>query len=393
MNRRNVIIAFLITAFSILFAKRAATFPSKGQNEFALKFFAQTFATEPLANIVISPLSVYLALSLLYKGANGITKKEIRALLDSHNLDLEAFNQSNLVLVNTLNNQSKQANISIANSLWIKKGVSIHQKYIDTLKYFYQAEIANLDFNNPDSLKKINQWVQEKTKSKISKIVDRIDRDQVLFLINAIYFKGNWATPFNEQLTQKRPFFQLDGSTKQVDLMSIYGSYAYLENEIFQVVSLPYTDINFSLDVYLPKKGIKLKKLLDTFNLENWQTWTNQLKRNEGTLEIPRFKLDFTITLNKILEKLGIGSAFNPKQANFSALTDMSVYVSEVLHKTYLAVNEQGTEAAAVTSIGMRATAIMPSGKPFIFRADRPFLCVLRENDSLLFMATVVSPT
>jgi serine protease inhibitor len=216
----------------------------------------------------------------------------------------------------------------------------------------------------------------------------------VMILINAIYFKGIWAKTFDSNLTQSQPFFLLNGQAKQVPLMSREGDYWYWENELLQLVSLPYDDQDLALDIFLPKKNIDFTSFLGQFNLENWQRWSSQVGKRKGVVKIPRFKLEYQNTLNDVLNKLGMSSAFNANQADFSGLTNTKVYVSEVLHKTYLEVNEEGSEAAAVTSIGIKAMAMPASQEPFVLRADRPFVCILREKqtNSLIFIASIVEP-
>jgi len=395
MNRRAAILTFLFSLFSFIFSSKAANMPKNTQVQFALKFFFDLVNDLPSGNIIISPSSVYLALSLLYNGAKGLTQKEMSQLLETQDLELETLNQDNLELQTILSNPDSKVTLSIANSLWVKSGVYIYPSFIESLQYFYKAEITNLDFTDPKSVIIINDWVKKKTNDKITSIIDQISSEEVLFLINAIYFKGLWAQPFDKNLTQNKPFYQLNGSTKEVPLMRREGEYSYLENDLFQAVSLPYSDQKLSLDIFLPQKTINFKTFLAQFNLEKWQQWLPKLRERKGTVEIPRFKLEYQITLNSILQKLGMNKAFQANQADFSGLTNIPVHVSDVIHKTYLEVNEEGTEAAAVTSIGVRAMSIPLPTEPFIFTADRPFVCVLREHKtgSLLFMATIVNPS
>ena len=401
MNRRTVLITFISSLFSFIFSSRAAntmpntTTTTTTQSRFALKFFTELVGHLPADNIIVSPSSIYLALSLLYNGAKEMTQVEMAKLLESQDIPIETLNRDNLALQSHLLDPDLKVTLSIANSLWTNSDIFIYPTFLDSLKYFYKAEVTNLDFKNPHSARIVNEWVRRKTNGKIDSIMDTIPPEQVLLLINAIYFKGLWAKPFDKKLTKEQPFHQLNGSLKEVSMMSKQGSYLYLENELLQAVSLPYTDHNISLDIFLPKKKTKFKTFLEQFNLEKWQEWTSKLRQKEGTVEIPRFKLEYTLTINDVLKRLGMNRSFDPQRANFSALTSMPVYVSEVLHKTYLEVNEEGTEAAAVTSMIAGATAMMPKEEPFILRADRPFVCILREQKtgSFLFMATIVNPS
>ncbi len=395
MNRRTAIWLFSLSLFSSVFSSRAiSTKVENTQAQFALKLFSTIIKDGSNNNVIISPTSIFLALSLLYNGAQGTTKEQMRQLLlENQNLDLANFNQDNLQLQKILSKVRDNNILSIANSLWVKYGVNLKTDYVDSLRYSYQAQITNLDFNNPQSPVAINEWVRRKTNDKITKIIDRISADQVMLLINAIYFKGIWASTFDSNLTQNEPFYLLNGSTKEVSMMSKEADYWYLENELLQLVSLPYQDQNLSLDIFLPNKNIDFNSFLDQLNIKNWQNWISQMRKRKGTVKIPRFKLEYETTLNGVLQRLGMISAFKSNQADFSAITKAKVYVSDVLHKTYLEVNEEGSQAAAVTTIGVRATAMpVNEEQPFILRADRPFVCILREkqSNSLIFMASIV---
>jgi len=396
MNRRAAISAFFLSLFSFVFSSKAYSTMSKNtQAQFALKLFSAINQDGLKGNVIISPTSIFLALSLLYNGAKGTTQKQIKQLLiEKQGLDLDTFNRDNLKLQKILSKARGNNILSIANSLWVRYGIALKTSYVDSLGYSYGAQITNLDFSNPQSPVAINEWVARKTNNKITKIIDRLSGDQVMILINAIYFKGIWAKTFDSNLTQSQPFFLLNGQAKQVPLMSREGDYWYWENELLQLVSLPYDDQDLSLDIFLPKKNIDFTSFLGQFNLENWQRWSSQVGKRKGVVKIPRFKLEYQNTLNDVLNKLGMSSAFNANQADFSGLTNTKVYVSEVLHKTYLEVNEEGSEAAAVTSIGIKAMAMPASQEPFVFRADRPFVCILREKqtNSLIFIASIVEP-
>ncbi|MCY7279144.1 MAG: serpin family protein, partial [Phormidesmis sp. CAN_BIN44] len=222
----------------------------------------------------------------------------------------------------------------------------------------------------------------------------RIDADQVMFLINAIYFKGKWMNEFDKSQTTDQPFTLAGGRQKQHAMMSQRGDYRYTENQQFQAVSLPYGKGRTSLYVFLPKPNSNLADFQKTLTAENWQTWMKTFGKREGSIQLPRFKMEYETQLRKSLSALGMGIAFDPSKADFSNLSATSTRIDEVKHKTFVEVNEEGTEAAAVTSTGIRATSAQMDVAPFSMTVDRPFFCAIRDNKTgeILFMGAIVDP-
>lgn len=212
-------------------------------------------------------------------------------------------------------------------------------------------------------------------------------------MINAVYFKGSWTVPFDPTATIDRPFHLLDGTEKQQPMMVQQGQYRYAETEQFQAVSLPYGNRRFSMYIFLPKPESSLSEFQAALAPENWQTWMTQFAQRSGSIEIPRFTFEYSATLNDALEALGMAVAFSD-DADFSNLSDTPTAISEVKHKTFIEVNEEGTEAAAVTSVGIRALSARPAEPPFELRVDRPFFLAIRDDQSgtVLFLGSVVEP-
>ncbi|MEO0686091.1 MAG: serpin family protein, partial [Cyanobacteria bacterium J06649_11] len=229
---------------------------------------------------------------------------------------------------------------------------------------------------------------------KISKIVDKIEPDQVLFLLNAIYFKGSWTKEFDQEKTAKFPFYLSSGKEKEHPMMSQSGNYKYYENDKFQAVSLPYGENGrVSFYVFLPKQNSDINYFYQSLNAANWDKWMSQFVKREGSIRLPRFKMDYQATLNDALSALGMEEAFTDS-ANFSEMGN-NLKISEVKHKTFLEVNEEGTEAAATTSVGVQLTSAKPpSQQPFEMIVNRPFFCAIRDNQtrSILFMGSIVEP-
>lgn len=366
----------------------------RANTRFGFKLFSAITNQSSNRNVFVSPSSVAIALGMLYNGANGETQQGMARALELQGMSLQTLNQANADLKVLLESPDSQIKLAIANSLWARQGVPFQPDFIQRNQQFYQAKLTELDFADPRAVSTINGWVNQNTQGKITEIIDSISPDDVMFLINAIYFKGNWSRPFNQQSTTKAPFYLTNGSQKNHLLMAQRGEYRYSDNALFQGVMLPYGEKQrMSMVILLPKPGSTLAELQRNLTAENWEQWMQQFRNRQGSIQIPRFKLEYDVELSRVLAQLGMGSAFT-RQADFSGLSRMPTQVNEVKHKTFVEVNEEGTEAAAVTSIGIRTTsAIMPQ-EPFQMKVDRPFFCAIRDNQSgsILFMGAIVDP-
>ncbi|MGI0485593.1 serpin family protein [Pantanalinema rosaneae CENA516] len=365
----------------------------EANTRFGMKLFAEVLKQESNKNVFVSPSSIAIALSMAYNGANGSTQQAMAKALQIQGMSLNDLNQANASLKALLESADPKVQLAIANSLWAREGVSFKPDFIQRNRQFYQAEVTDLDFRSPKAVSTINNWVKQHTRNKIDKIIDRINPDDVMFLINAIYFKGNWTTQFDKQLTTNQPFRLSNGQQKTVAMMSQRGDYRYYETDQFQAVNLPYGDRRVSMVIFLPKQTSNLSQFYKTLTAENWQTWSQRFRSRPGTVQIPRFKMEYDIELNQALSNLGMAEAFG-RRANFSNLSDTPMQIDQVKHKTFVEVNEEGTEAAAVTSIGIRTTSIQLDDTPFTFKADRPFFCAIRDNQTgtILFMGAIVNP-
>jgi serine protease inhibitor len=362
--------------------------------QFGFKLFSEIVRQAPDQNVFVSPTSVAIALAMTYNGAAGSTQLAMAKALAFQGLKLADINQANADLKALLANPESQVQLAIANSLWVKQGVDFKSTFINRNRQFYGAQVTDLDFLNPQSPNQINNWVKENTQGKISQIVDRLSPEDVMVLVNAIYFKGTWTQPFEPSQTSPKPFYLLNGQSKNHPLMAQSGSYKYLETPSFQAVSLPYgQQRRFSLDLFLPKPGSSLAAFHKTLTPESWKTWLAQFRTRPGSVQIPRFKLEYSIQLNQVLSALGMGVAFDQAQANFAELSPMPTHIDRVQHKTFVDVNETGTEAAATTAVGVAATSV-PVDPPFSFVVDRPFFCAIRDRQTgtILFMGAIVEP-
>ena len=347
-------------------------------------------------NIFISPTSLFMALSMVYNGADGVTKEEIAKVLQIEGMPANELNQANASLMNLLHSSSKRVQLIVANSIWLNENYHFQNQFAQHNRDYYNAEIQEIDIYDRESPKIINNWVKEKTNGKIEEIVESpLDPDLVTILINAIYFKGDWKYEFAKSQTEDRPFYLADGTTKSILLMTLHEKLPYMENETLQAVSLPYGENNeMSMNVFLPKENIRLEEFKGKLTYENWQKWTSEFQEKEGTVLLPKFKLEYETSLKNTLQKLGMTTAFT-KGANFSKMIqeDDPLWISQVKQKTFIDVNEEGTEAAAATSVEMVTETFNMDG-PFHMEVNRPFLITITENKSghILFIGAINNP-
>ncbi|MCC5650935.1 serpin family protein [Nostoc sp. XA013] len=367
----------------------------ESSNKFGFKLFSEVLKDDKgEKNVFISPSSVAIALAMTYNGASGSTQQAMAKTLELQGMTLPEINSSYAAaLKQLLDTQDAKVQLSIANSLWANQDVSFAPDFLKRTQDFYQAKVSNLNFKDAAASTIINNWVEENTKGKITKIVETIQPNQVLFLINAIYFKGNWSNEFDKSQTAQSPFYITSGRRKQHPMMSQEGNYRYYESEQFQAVSLPYgKDGKVSFYIFLPKQNSNFKAFYQDLNIENWEKWMTQFNEQKGFIRLPRFKADYDVTLNDALKTLGMEEAFSSK-ANFSGM-GKNFAISQVKHKTFVEVNEEGTEAAAATSVGIVTTSLREEPEPFRMIVDRPFFCAIRDNQTgnILFMGSIIEP-
>jgi serpin B len=357
----------------------------------SFKLFSEILKQQSNENIFISPASVAIALDMIYGGANGKTQQAIAQTLELQGMSPQEINQANSVLKTSLNNPDPKVQLSIANSLWAREGEPFKPEFMQIIQNIYQADVKKLNFGHSTASSMINSWVRQSTQGKIEKIVDEIEPNTVFVLLNAIYFKGNWTEPFAKEATQSRPFNLLNGTQKLHPMMrqQKLGYFPYYENELFRAISLPYGKGRLSMYIFLPNPGVSLKTFYASLNAENWNNWMDQFSPYEGGINVtlPRFKVEYTVELKEALKSLGMEIAFG-KEADFSAMTASSLWLSKVKHKTFVEVNEEGTEAAAVTQGGG-----VRSG-PINMTMDHPFFFAIRDNqtETILFVGSIVEP-
>ncbi len=365
-----------------------------GNNRFGFDLFRQVCETEPAEkNLMISPLSVELALAMTYNGAAGTTKEAFEKVLHVAELPTRDLNTALHDLTKALLEVDPLVTMEIANSIWYRNDFSVEEAFLETNKKYFDAEVRPLDFSNPHSKEIINGWVDEKTHHKIPEIIDDIDPSSFMFLINAIYFNGTWKYKFDKEKTTRRPFHITPETTVEVPTMTQKGDFPYTANDLFSAIELPYGRGNYSMIFILPMPEKNLGDVTEALTPDNWEQWINAFDTlNDLTIYIPKFTFSYKKKLNDPLIDLGLGVAFSGN-ADFSGINpDLDLYISEVRHKTFIKVDEKGTEAAAVTSVEIRYTS---AGPEYTFLLDRPFLFVIKEKytGAILFIGRVSNPT
>lgn len=350
-------------------------------------------------NVIVSPLSVSLALAMTYNGAAGETRTAIAKTLGAASITEETFNRNNRTLLDAIEQADPATQIEIANALWAQTGFAVRPDFLKVNQDFYRASVHSLDFmGNPQgAANTINGWVNEQTHAKIPKIVDQVTPATVLVLTDAVYFKGRWMIPFDQKETRPRTFHLHGGATVQAPMMIQNDKYPYFGNDAYQAIRLPYGKNRFAMYIFLPRKPDGLPDLLHKLDGANWNKMIGRLVRTDGEITLPKFESSYGQRLNDALISLGMGIAFHDK-ANFSRIhaAPPPLFISDVEHKTYVKVDEEGTEAAAATSVGI-ALSMVSGGEPAPFEmiVDHPFFCAITEQQSgaLLFAGVVTDPT
>lgn len=360
-------------------------------NAFSFALWQRLNAARSNENIFVSPLSASFALGMAMNGAAGQTLTEMRSALqfgsDAGLTDIDAGYKSLMTLLTSLD---PVVTMQIANSIWYRNTFAFNKPFLDVAAGSFDATVTPLDFSDAaGSMAKINGWVDSKTNHRISAIVDRIDPDDVMFLINAIYFKASWREKFDSGMTADAPFHGVAGD-HPVPLMHRQGSVSYAETPTYQAVDLAYGDSVFSMTVILPKPSSSVDAVAASLTKESWSALTGSFHVTLVQLALPRFKLEWEKKLNDDLQALGMRAAFSDADFTPMSPAGRQLVISEVKQKAFVDVNEEGTEAAAVTSVGIQVTS-MPISVPM--RVDRPFIFAIRERltGTVLFMGKVVS--
>lgn len=367
----------------------------EGNNAFCFDLYQ--LLKEKEGNIFISPYSISYALAMTYAGAHGVTEKEMAKVLHFV-LPKRELHQEFFKLASIIRKIKENGNITlnIANSLWIQKNFNLKKEFIKITDKFYKAVPFIVDFI-PDDLrektrKKINLWVEDKTREKIKNLISKgiLSAETRLVLTNAVYFKGDWSIQFKKHLTRNAPFWLSENKKIDIPIMFLGNSLKYMEDKNIQILELPYKGEEVSMLIILPHKEFGIKKLELELKSNPLNEWVIKLRRQKVVTYLPKFKITSKYSMNKILESMGMVSAFSGS-ANFSGISKGPLFISDVIHEAFVEVNEQGTEAAASTAVILKKG---PVRFP-IFRANHPFIFIIKENKSgsILFMGRVSNPS
>jgi serpin B len=381
-----------VKAGNVLVLNAAEQQKAVTDNTFSFKLFNNlASANSGGDNLFLSPLSISIVMAMTSNGANGQTLTAIDSAMDFNNFSQSQLNAYYNKLITQLPAIDSKTTINIANSVWYRQGFSVLPQFINTNSNFYKAEVSALDFSSPSAINTINNWVSDHTNGKIPTIVNSIPSDEEMYLINALYFKSTWQESFDPSKTQAAPFYVKAGNTVQTQFMNgVIDVNSYYDANV-TVFELPYSGDKYSMVIVQPQSGKTLADIISGLDGAQWNTWMNALKSTVAQVSLPKFAYSYNTSLNSALTAFGMGVAFSDN-ADFSKISSTRLKISDVKHKAYIAVDEAGTEAAAVTSVGATVTdypQIAPN-----YNVNHPFIFAIRERNSglVVFAGLVNNP-
>ncbi len=361
-------------------------------NAFGVDLFAAVAQEDEASNVLLSPLSASVALTMLLDGCRNETYDQIKETLGYNGMTEDEINQAYHSLVGQLLTVDPKVNLALANAVWCRQDYPIKSAYKESMKNNFDAQVQNLDFSNPQAIETINDWASDNTNGKIDKVLEEIDPDAVMFLMNALYFKGEWSNRFDAGATSPAPFYLDDGTTISVPMMQGDIKAKTMGENGYFAVELCYGRTNFSMIIVL--SSATMSEFLQSFDAETWNTITSMLddqsQTYEVTVSLPKFSFKYEKMLTEELKAMGMPDAFDKLNADLSGISDNQLYVDFVKQNTYIKVNEEGTEAAAVTTVGVNELTAQGN----FFTVDKPFVFAIRERttNTLLFIGKVMNP-
>jgi serine protease inhibitor len=364
----------------------------QGNNNFAFNLMKQLINKDKNKNIIISPLSISTILAETQNGANGQTKNEILSAIGLKNIDEKSINEQYYSTLDYYNNL-KSSRLKVADSIWVNKTVSLNKDFVDTAKNYYNSEVNSVDFDNPNTVGTINQWVDKSTDGQIKQIIDNIDKYTKAILINSISFKGTWKNEFSPYNTKEEEFTLSSGEKVKIDTMQNTLINSYLKEDNFQAVRLPYYD-GLEMDLFLPDKGVNINDFMEKATKENFDKWLKDFSDARVNMKIPKFKLEYTEDkMADVLKNLGVQQVFDANKSNLDGIAK-DTFISSITHKTCISVDEKGTEAAAVTAEIMAGSSAPSEYKNVDFVVDRPFVFAIRDckTGAIIFIGKIENP-
>ncbi len=368
-------------------------------NTFGIGLLQELNTTQTNENIFISPFSVATALSMAANGAQGATQTQMNEVMAFNGFDMQAINEMYLSTINRITTLDEQVNMAMANAIWYDPSrLAINSDFANTITNYYNGEANGIAFQDPIAPSLINNWVSDATNGTIPTVLEGIPDYAIMYLINAIYFKGNWQTPFDSLFTYSGDFNLTDGSTTTIDLMNAQTNIPYYNHEMFQAIDLAYGDSLFMMTVFVPNDGHSVHDIVSNLSLENYKNWLNALQNTQIMLQLPKFSIEYDQQLPTQLIAMGMDIPFAananvfPNFSNFGTpLTGNDMHITGVLHKTFIEVDEVGTEASAVTVVEVGVTSV--PNYPVV-AANKPFFFVIRERQAnlILFAGKMMNP-
>ena len=373
-----------------------STIDKSEQKDFVFAFYSEIAEKDEESNIFFSPLSISTAFSMAYEGAKENTASEMQQVFGFESDDAKR-QKAISELLSRFNHKDDWYNLQVANALWIKDGYKIKQDYLDAVKTHYSNTVDNVDFVTDDGINKINSWVREKTNDKIENILVPGSTDELtrMVITNAVYFKGKWSSEFNPRNTSEKQFWTDNDNSVTVSMMKQpVDIYNYAKTENLQALELNYLGGDISMVVLLPKDRDGIQSLEYSMDKKKFDVIKDSMTRQPLTVEIPKFEFETQYNLISPLQSLGLHDAFDENNADFQGITDEQVYLAKAVHKAFVNVNEEGTEAAAITALVARATSGPPEPVDD-FVADHPFIFIIQEKETgeILFIGRVMDPT
>ncbi len=398
LNKKSSIrnIAF---AASIAFGLSLSSNLACRADSFQFELFKNLAKNKATSNLLVSPYSVETAMTMAALGASGTTYDDMQKALGLSD-SADKIGQNVLNDLNSLNQADETTSLKIVNNLFGEKEIKFAKSYTDSMKSHFQADLTSLDFASNDSAQKINNWVKAKSGGKIASLIDKVDPSACLYLINAVYFKSTWAEQFDKSLTGEKSFHTADEQMIKVPMMvADRKKFKYFSDDQLQALRLNYKNGRYSMLFFLPAESSSLSKIESELNEETWQNWLSSFNENPGKITLPKFKIEDSMKLKSPLCALGMSDAFDSQKADFSKMIDKStqteLYLSEVLHKTFIDVNEEGTEATAATAVEASSKTLDFTAKYFEMKLNRPFLFALHDQktNKILFLGHVADPS
>jgi serine protease inhibitor len=363
---------------------------AEASNNFSFELLKMLHEKEGDQPFFVSPLSISTAFAMALNGAGGDTYEQMRDFFGYDGMTNEEINQAYFDLIELLTTLDPKVVMNIANSVWVREDFQVLEEFLERNRTFFDAKVTRLDFSKPEAPDIINAWINEKTKGLIEEMIDQIDPLVVMYLINAIYFNGDWTVQFDPEETKERRFYLDDGTTTEIPMMTGRHAFRHYFGDDWTALDMWYGDAGFSFTALMPAEGT-LEESVSNLTQSRFNSITGSLQQDTINVFVPKFELDYEIDDFPFdLTDMGLTLPFDPWEADFSRITDLQqIYISDVMHRAVIKLDEEGSEAAAVTVIEFRELSNIGGGKIYpTIRLDRPFLFFIRENstNTILFM-------